>query len=149
MSKLLSAGALSACELCPRRCGADRASGARGVCGATDALRIARAALHFWEEPPISGERGSGTVFFSACPLKCVYCQNHEISTGDFGLEVPPRRLVQIMLELQDQGAHNINFVTATQLRAPAARRRRRGAAVAGCRSPSSTTRAATSASRR
>ena len=82
MSKLLSAGALNSCELCPRRCGADRASGARGVCGATGALKIARAALHFWEEPPISGERGSGTVFFSACPLKCVYCQNHEISTG-------------------------------------------------------------------
>ncbi len=82
--------------------------------GATGALKIARAALHFWEEPPISGERGSGTVFFSACPLKCVYCQNHEISTGGFGIEVPPERLAQIMLELQEQGAHNINLVTAT-----------------------------------
>lgn len=134
MSKLLSSGALSACELCPRRCGADRASGARGVCGATSALKIARAALHFWEEPPISGERGSGTVFFSACPLKCVYCQNHEISTGGFGIEVPPERLVQIMLELQEQGAHNINLVTATHyahlLPAAIGEARRRGLSV-------------------
>lgn len=104
----------SACELCPRRCRADRAAGERGVCGATDTLRLARAALHFWEEPPISGEEGSGTVFFSGCPLKCVYCQNHEISTGNFGIDVSPERLAQIMLELQDQGALNINLVTAT-----------------------------------
>lgn len=84
------------------------------MCGATDTLRLARAALHFWEEPPISGEEGSGTVFFSGCPLKCVYCQNHEISTGNFGIDVSPERLAQIMLELQDQGALNINLVTAT-----------------------------------
>lgn len=111
---LLLPSTLSACELCPRRCRADRAAGKRGVCGATDTLRLARAALHFWEEPPISGEAGSGTVFFSGCPLKCVYCQNHEISTGNFGIDVSPERLAQIMLELQDQGALNINFVTAT-----------------------------------
>lgn len=111
---LLLPSALSACELCPRRCRADRAAGERGVCGATDTLRLARAALHFWEEPPISGEEGSGTVFFSGCPLKCVYCQNHEISTGNFGIDVSPERLAQIMLELQDQGALNINLVTAT-----------------------------------
>lgn len=111
---LLLPSTLSACELCPRRCRADRAAGERGVCGATDTLRLARAALHFWEEPPISGEAGSGTVFFSGCPLKCVYCQNHEISTGNFGIDVPPGRLAQIMLELQDQGALNINLVTAT-----------------------------------
>lgn len=111
---LLLPSTLSACELCPRRCRADRAAGERGVCGATDTLRLARAALHFWEEPPISGEEGSGTVFFSGCPLKCVYCQNHEISTGNFGIDVSPERLAQIMLELQDQGAHNINLVTAT-----------------------------------
>ncbi|MFR7750259.1 MAG: radical SAM protein [Collinsella sp.] len=67
-----------------------------------------------WEEPPISGEAGSGTIFFSGCSLKCVYCQNHEISTGNFGLEISPERLVEIMLELQDQGANNINLVTAT-----------------------------------
>lgn len=111
---LLLPSTLGACELCPRRCRADRATGERGVCGATDTLRLARAALHFWEEPPISGEAGSGTVFFSGCPLKCVYCQNHEISTGNFGIDVSPERLAQIMLELQDQGALNINLVTAT-----------------------------------
>lgn len=111
---LLLPSTLSACELCPRRCRADRAAGERGVCGATDTLRLARAALHFWEEPPISGEAGSGTVFFSGCPLKCVYCQNHEISTGNFGIDVSPERLAQIILELQDQGALNINLVTAT-----------------------------------
>lgn len=111
---LLLPSTLGACELCPRRCRADRAAGERGVCGATDTLRLARAALHFWEEPPISGEEGSGTVFFSGCPLKCVYCQNHEISTGNFGVDVSPERLAQIMLELQDQGALNINLVTAT-----------------------------------
>lgn len=111
---LLLPSTLGACELCPRRCRADRAAGERGVCGATDTLRLARAALHFWEEPPISGEAGSGTVFFSGCPLKCVYCQNHEISTGNFGIDVPPERLAQIMLELQDQGALNVNLVTAT-----------------------------------
>lgn len=88
--------------------------GARGVCGATDTLKVARAALHMWEEPPISGESGSGTIFFSGCSLKCVYCQNHEISTGNFGIEISPERLVEIMLELQDQGANNINLVTAT-----------------------------------
>ena len=114
MTNLLETASLSHCELCPRRCGVNRAAGARGVCGADDSLKIARAALHYWEEPPISGERGSGTIFFSACPLKCVYCQNHEISTGGFGIEVAPGRLVEIMLELQEQGAHNINLVTAT-----------------------------------
>ena len=114
MTNLLEIASLSHCELCPRRCGANRAAGARGVCGADDSLKIARAALHYWEEPPISGERGSGTIFFSGCPLKCVYCQNHEISTGGFGIEVAPGRLVEIMLELQEQGAHNINLVTAT-----------------------------------
>ena len=111
---LLTQNSLAACELCPRRCGAARAAGKTGVCGAGSALKLARAALHFWEEPPISGEAGSGTVFFSGCPLKCVYCQNHEISTGNFGIEVPEERLVEIMLELQDQGALNINLVTAT-----------------------------------
>ena len=106
-----------ACHLCPRRCGAARDEGARGVCGANDTLRVARAALHMWEEPPISGEAGSGTIFFSGCSLKCIYCQNHEISTGNFGLEISPERLVEIMLELQDQGANNINLVTPGQWR--------------------------------
>lgn len=114
LNRLLSDGALESCALCPRACGVHRVQGARGVCGATNQLRLARAALHFWEEPPISGEAGSGTVFFSGCPLACIYCQNHEISTGNFGIDVPPERLVEIMLELQDQGALNINLVTAT-----------------------------------
>lgn len=104
----------ASCALCPRLCRADRAAGATGICGADDTLRVARAALHMWEEPPISGEAGSGTIFFSGCSLKCVFCQNHEISTGNFGLKIEPERLVQIMLELQDQGALNINLVTAT-----------------------------------
>ena len=111
---LLDPATLTACELCPRRCRANRAAGEVGICGAGPALKLARAALHFWEEPPISGDAGSGTIFFSGCSLKCVYCQNHEISTGNFGIEVPPARLVEIMLELQDQGALNINLVTAT-----------------------------------
>ena len=131
---LLSPDTLAHCELCPRRCGADRLHGQRGVCGAGPALKLARAALHMWEEPPISGESGSGTVFFSGCPLKCVYCQNHEISTGNFGIEVPERRLVEIMLELQAQGANNINLVTATHwahlLPAAIAEARGRGLAV-------------------
>ena len=105
-----------ACHLCPRRCGAARDEGARGVCGANDTLKVARAALHMWEEPPISGEAGSGTIFFSGCSLKCIYCQNHEISTGNFGLEISPERLVEIMLELQDQGANNINLVTSARV---------------------------------
>lgn len=114
MHTLLTPDALDACELCPRCCRAARAKGARGVCGADSTLKIARAALHMWEEPPISGEAGSGTIFFSGCPLKCIYCQNHQISTGGFGIEIAPERLVEIMLELQDQGALNVNLVTAT-----------------------------------
>lgn len=100
------------CALCPRACGARRNASARGVCGANDKVRIARAALHFWEEPPISGEAGSGAIFFSGCPLKCIFCQNQEISSGNFGQDITVRRLAQIMLELQDQGALNINLVT-------------------------------------
>ena len=100
------------CRLCPRRCGADRLSGKVGVCGTTASLRVARAALHFWEEPPISGEKGSGAIFFTGCPLRCVFCQNHEISQEGFGLEVTAERLSQMMLELEGQGALNINLVT-------------------------------------
>lgn len=83
------------------------------MCGVSSKIRIARAALHFWEEPPISGERGSGTIFFSGCPLRCVFCQNAEISAGAFGEEISFERLARIMLELQEAGAHNINLVTA------------------------------------
>lgn len=101
------------CSICPRDCGADRERGT-GFCGADSRIRIARAALHFWEEPCISGTRGSGAVFFCGCNLKCVFCQNIEISRGRAGAEISPRRLGEIFLELQRQGAHNINLVTPT-----------------------------------
>lgn len=104
-----------ACTLCPRACRAKRNGGAQGVCGATQQVRIARAALHYWEEPPISGEAGSGAIFFSGCPLKCIFCQNQEISSGNFGRDISVRRLAKIMLELQEQGALNINLVTPSQ----------------------------------
>jgi putative pyruvate formate lyase activating enzyme len=104
----------SSCTLCPRRCQANRAAGQRGICGADDTLKVARAALHHWEEPPISGTNGSGTVFFSSCPLHCVYCQNEPISSGRVGKVISTERLAQIFLELQEQQAHNINLVTPT-----------------------------------
>ena len=105
---------LKKCLLCPRRCGADRINGEKGICGAGERLKVARAALHYWEEPCISGERGSGTVFFSYCPLHCVYCQNAQISRGQAGAEITVERLAEIFLELEAQGAHNINLVTPT-----------------------------------
>lgn len=105
-------GMYDGCELCPRRCHARRSSGRAGLCGTTATLRVARSALHFWEEPPISGESGSGAIFFTGCPLRCVFCQNHEISQEGFGLEVTCGRLAQMMLELKAQGANNINLVT-------------------------------------
>lgn len=104
----------TSCDWCPRACGADRAHGERGVCGADDTLRIARAALHFWEEPPISGTSGSGTVFFSYCPLRCCYCQNRHIALGDTGAPITLERLVEIFFELEEQGALNLNMVTPT-----------------------------------
>ena len=105
----------TSCELCPRRCGVNRAAGERGVCGAGSELRVARAALHAWEEPVVSVGAGSGTVFFSGCPLRCVYCQNAEISTGFAGFDISLGRLVEVVLELQDrEGAANINLVTPT-----------------------------------
>ena len=108
----MTQGAYDSCELCPRHCRAQRSRGACGLCGATSTLRIARAALHFWEEPPISGESGSGAIFFSGCPLRCVFCQNHDISHDGFGVEVTASRLARMMLELEMQGALNINLVT-------------------------------------
>ncbi len=101
------------CELCPRMCKIDREQ-AVGFCGMDARVKIARAALHFWEEPCISGERGSGTVFFSGCNLKCVFCQNFDISTGRKGYFVTIRELSEIFMQLQEQGAHNINLVTPT-----------------------------------
>lgn len=102
------------CALCPRRCKADRRTGT-GACGAGGVLKAARAAPHFWEEPCISGSRGSGAVFFSHCPLGCCYCQNYAISAGGLGREISAGRLAEIFLELAAQGVHNLNLVTATQ----------------------------------
>ncbi len=102
------------CRLCARMCGVNRNAGERGFCNVTSELMLARAALHFWEEPPISGTRGSGAVFFSGCSLGCVFCQNHEISRGKSGEIVNDGRLAEIMLELEGKGAHNINLVTPT-----------------------------------
>lgn len=103
------------CRLCPRECGADRTSGEVGFCGCGDKLRIARAALHFWEEPCISGTVGSGTVFFSGCTLGCRYCQNYEISAGHKGYDITEEELAAEFLRLQSEGAANINLVTPTQ----------------------------------
>ena len=102
------------CTLCPRRCRADRDNGARGFCGETSQLSAARASLHLWEEPCISGTRGSGAVFFSGCVLRCVFCQNYDISSRGVGKSLTEERLCGIFLELQAQGAHNINLVNAT-----------------------------------
>ncbi|MBR7091782.1 MAG: radical SAM protein [Clostridia bacterium] len=103
------------CCLCPRQCGRNRAAGEKGVCGvAGTQVLLGRAALHFWEEPCISGTRGSGAVFFAGCPLHCVYCQNEELSRARVGRAVTQQRLTEIFLELQAQGAHNINLVTPT-----------------------------------
>lgn len=102
--------------LCPRRCGAARGPHeGHGVCGVGTLPRIARAALHMWEEPCISGTRGSGAVFFSGCGLRCIFCQNEAISHGCEGQDVTPARLAEIFGELEAQGAHNINLVTAAQ----------------------------------
>lgn len=104
---------LSDCTLCPRQCHVNRTAGQRGFCGQTDRLTAARAALHYWEEPCISGSRGSGAVFFSGCSLQCVFCQNHNIAVGRAGKAISPERLAEIFLELQEKGAANINLVTA------------------------------------
>lgn len=102
------------CTLCPRNCRANRLAGQSGYCGQTAQLRAARAALHYWEEPCISGRAGSGAVFFSGCTMRCVFCQNHEIAAGRAGKEISGERLAEIFLELQEKGANNINLVTAT-----------------------------------
>ena len=103
------------CTLCPRRCGAERtAEAGGGFCRMPGGLRVARAMLHRWEEPPISGRNGAGTVFFSGCTLGCVYCQNGDISAGGFGKDISTARLREIFEELIGQGAHNIELVTPT-----------------------------------
>ena len=106
---------LEHCSLCPRNCGVNRLVGESGYCGETAVIRAARASLHMWEEPCISGTRGSGTVFFNGCPLGCVYCQNREIAQrGKSGVEISTERLAQIFIEQQERGANNINLVTPT-----------------------------------
>lgn len=103
------------CTLCPRRCGAERTEEeGRGFCGMPAGIRVARAALHMWEEPPISGTHGSGTVFFSGCTLRCAYCQNGSISAGGYGKAITTAHLREIFETLIAQGAHNINLVTPT-----------------------------------
>lgn len=105
---------LSDCTLCPRQCHADRFGGQHGYCGVNKKVYLARAALHMWEEPCISGKKGSGAVFFSGCGLRCIYCQNHEIALGGWGKEASVSRLSSIFLELEKKGAANINLVTGT-----------------------------------
>lgn len=100
------------CTLCPRNCPVDRRNGETGVCGQTEEIKVARAALHYWEEPCISGKEGSGAVFFSGCALHCVFCQNYNIANGTAGKKISTGRLSEIFLELQDKGANNINLVT-------------------------------------
>lgn len=103
------------CLLCPRKCGINRRTGQAGVCGVSSEIMVARAALHYWEEPCISGKRGSGAVFFSGCSLHCVFCQNREISDGKEGKVISKERLSDIFMELADKGANNINLVTPGQ----------------------------------
>lgn len=101
------------CEQCPRACRVDREAGT-GFCGETETIRIARAAPHMWEEPPISGKNGSGTVFFSGCGLRCVYCQNYRVAESEIGSAVTAEALLRILFDLRGQGVHNINLVTAS-----------------------------------
>lgn len=103
---------LEDCTLCPRNCHADRRNGQKGYCGVAGELYVARAALHMWEEPCITGRNGSGTVFFSGCSMGCVYCQNRNIAKALAGKHITVERLSEIFLELQEKGAHNINLVT-------------------------------------
>ncbi|GAA0078484.1 radical SAM protein [Clostridium sp. CTA-5] len=105
---------LKQCTLCHKNCKVNRLNNEIGFCNASDKVKVARAALHFWEEPPISGKNGSGTVFFSNCNLGCVFCQNHDISQQHKGIDISIARLADIFLELQEKGAHNINLVTPT-----------------------------------
>ncbi len=101
------------CELCPRKCGVDRASKEKGFCGETDEIRIAYVGPHFGEEPPITGRNGSGTVFFTGCSLKCKFCQNHQISRGGIGKRISTDQLIEGIIDMiEENGVHNLNFVT-------------------------------------
>ena len=112
--EILQKELLEGCQLCPRSCNVNRLKGESGYCKQTSEVVLARAALHLWEEPCLTGENGSGTVFFSGCTLGCVYCQNQSIAASKVGKEVSLERLAEIFLELERQGAHNINLVTGT-----------------------------------
>ena len=109
----MSYSQMLSCNICPRNCGIDRTKN-KGYCGVTDKLRINLATRHFGEEPCFSGTRGSGTIFFAGCNLRCVYCQNYEISTLCWGKDISVEELIRLMLKLQEEGAHNINLVTPT-----------------------------------
>lgn len=125
---------LENCRICPRECGADRTQNESGYCLTGEEIFLARAALHYWEEPCISGTRGSGAVFFCGCNLHCIYCQNGSISSMKEARKVTSERLTEIFLELQEQGAENINLVTPThyslQIRAAILEARARGLAI-------------------
>ena len=105
---------LKKCTLCPRECQINRTKKEKGICGASNKMKIARYSLHLWEEPVLSGMNGSGTIFFSHCNLKCIYCQNYQISEKNIGYEITTDEFADICLELQERGAHNINLVTPT-----------------------------------
>lgn len=113
MQTVINGYDITNCRLCPRKCGTDRTR-STGLCGGGNAIRAARSSLHYWEEPCISGEKGSGTIFFSGCSLRCCYCQNHDISKEGFGAEITTEKLAECMLALQQKGANNINLVTGS-----------------------------------
>ena len=105
---------LEKCQICPRECKVNRNVGEKGLCGMSSKVKVARISLHYFEEPPISGTNGSGTIFFSGCNMKCIFCQNYNISTNNFGKEISIEELANKMIELQEKKAHNINLVTPT-----------------------------------
>ncbi len=105
---------LEKCQICPRECKVNRNEGEKGLCGMSSKVKVARISLHYFEEPPISGTNGSGTIFFSGCNMKCIFCQNYNISTNNFGKEISIEELANKMIELQEKKAHNINLVTPT-----------------------------------
>ena len=105
---------MESCTICPRECKVNRSLAQVGLCGMSDKIVVARIAPHYFEEPPISGVNGSGAIFFSGCNLKCIFCQNYNISTKNFGKEITVFELANKMIELQNLGVHNINLVTPT-----------------------------------
>ena len=105
---------LNSCSICPRKCNVNRNNNELGFCKMGNKIKVSRAALHYFEEPPISGTKGSGAIFFSGCNLKCVYCQNYDISELNFGKEISIEEFANICINLQNEGANNINLVTPT-----------------------------------